>query len=604
MNSKFILIILFLTVSLFSVETDKMEYDEIVSQIKYYTSNPLNINKATISDIYSLPYLDEITAERIYERIESKGPVENLKILVDENILNKDYADKLKRCVVFDDRKKKIERSEYSLRAKRTLEASRAYNDSVYLGNRSLFTQKISYFSEQVTFNMLMDKEPGEINYTDNMKGNITLRKRGDYMAVLGNFNLNSFTGMLQKDGVSFDQYSFRSSNNFHDFVKPSLSSNDYAGYNGTAGFYSYKDYRVTGFYGIKYISASLNEEGEILSVNLNAYSRTVTEIERFHNTKHEISGAGIEGKNFGFKYKASVSKENFSRDLDETSSLFEATAGELSLSRILNKWGFTANAGTDFDKINLKLNALMKTKDLTTDFFYGYIQKEKFSLTSPDMMYGSGDEEQVFGMKFNIKMNADLIIISENLIYSTKYYGTGFPGAQFSLKSNIRRGNLSFEPVFSYKYKESADKNFISSETTEYSSKIKTVYELKLFSIFFDTRYIDNNKGGFGYLLSSGITWKSERIKIRTGSDIYYSKKGAALSSSIADIGKYPSSSSFSGLGRKSYVMIAYNNDNYEISFGISRHTQEDGESSGSGYDIIDSDTVHEAEIDFRYLF
>jgi hypothetical protein len=38
----------------------------VISELSgYYSANPLNINRATVSDIYSLPYIDEVTAERI-----------------------------------------------------------------------------------------------------------------------------------------------------------------------------------------------------------------------------------------------------------------------------------------------------------------------------------------------------------------------------------------------------------------------------------------------------------------------------------------------------------------------------------------------------------
>jgi len=60
----------------------------------------------------------------------------------------------------------------------------------------------------------------------------------------------------------------------------------------------------------------------------------------------------------------------------------------------------------------------------------------------------------------------------------------------------------------------------------------------------------------------------------------------------------------SYSGMGRKSFLMISYNPKSYEISAGLSRLTKEDKDFSGSGYDIIDSGTVHEAELNFRYLF
>lgn len=604
MNSKFLALLLFITVSGFSVVTDDLEHEEITSLIKYYTANPININKATVSDIYDLPYISEITAEMIFYRIESKGEIDNIKILSDENIISKETEKILKSCIKFKEGRSEIQKGEYSVRFRRTLEESRAYEDSIYMGNPGMISQKLSFYDRRISYNFLIEKEPGEISYTDNFKANLILRNNDEYRIILGNFNLTSISGMLQKEGFTMDQYSYKSSASYHDFTKSAPTSNDYSGYNGISGFYTYGQNRLSAFYGIKNLSATLNEEGEITSASLTSYSRTITEIEKRHNSKHEVTAAGLEGERFSIKYGMSVTEEKFDRDIAAGSTLTEGLLGELSLSKTLGAWGFRTDAATDFDEINFKTNALFRSKNLNTDFYYGYIQKNKFSFTSTSMMFGTtGDDEQVFGMKFLIKVSPDLVFISDNLIYSTSYFGTDFPGSQFTLKSNIKSDKFSLEPSFVYKSRETTTADFVTSESKEYLAKLKSAYEIKPFTIGADVTYLDKDVG-YGYILSAGIDYKTENFKIRTGSDIYYTKLGAVIYSSSADIGRYPSMMSYSGMGRKSYFMISYNPKNYEISAGISQLTKEDKDFSGSGYDIIDSGTVHEAELNLRYLF
>lgn len=592
------------TSSLFPIESEYLEYDELEALTDYYSLNPLNINSATPSDIYDLPYIDEITAEKIYDRIREKGEVSSLETLIDEEILDREYLVQLENCVVFGYGEKEAAGGEYSLRFKRKLEESRAYDEYKYMGNPSQFAHKLKFSSRNISVSALAEKEPGEANYSDNLKGNIVYSRKDKFRLILGHFSLNSFSGMLQKEGFVFDQYALSSSSNFHDLTKSSPSTIDYFGYTGASAYYGNENYRITAFHGRKYVSATLDEDGDIKTVNLYAYTRTINEILRYHNSYHEVTGAGAEGKNSILDYAVSVSGEKFSREISQDSKLTEGIAGEMSLLKKNGSWTLKADAATDLDKFNLKINTQMRTKDLSADFFYGYIQADKFTLTSPGMMFGSGGHEHAFGAKLRLKPLKKIIVISENIIYFSEQSNTLYPGAVFSIKSSFTANETTFEPSFRYKSKESADKNFIYSEDREYLARLKMIHELKAVSVSADIRYADNSEGGYGYLFGSAVNFRQGNYRLKIGGDIYYSKNGAMLYASYADTGKYPGLYSFSGTGKKTYVMAGYSDKRYEVLAGISRHKTEDGETFGSGNDMIYSDTVHTAEVNFRIRF
>ncbi|MBN2858357.1 MAG: hypothetical protein JXN63_08145 [Candidatus Delongbacteria bacterium] len=605
MNSKSLLSCLIIfTASLFAIESEYLEYDELEALTDYYTSNPLNINTATPSDIYSLPYIDEITAERIYNRIREKGGISTLLTLTDEDILDSEVRNYIEDCIIFEYGEKEASSGEYSLRFKRKLEKSRGYDEYKYMGNPSQFAHKLKFSSRNISVSALAEKEPGEANYSDNLKGNIVYGHKDRFRLILGHFSLNSFSGMLQKEGFVFDQYALKSSSNFHDLTRTAPSTIDYFGYTGASAFYGNKNFRITAFRGRKYISATLNEDGEIQTVNLYAYTRTINEILRYHNSYHEVTGAGAEGKNSVIDYAVSVSDEKFSRQIDNDSKLTEGITGEMSLLKKTGNWTLRGDAATDLDRINLKINSQMRTKDLSADFFYGYVQADKFTLTSPGMMLGSGEEEHVFGAKFRLKPLKKIIIISENIIYFSEQSNSLYPGAVFSIKSSFNAGETAFEPSFRYKSKESADKNFIYSEDREYLARLKMIHKLKAVSVSADMRYADKSDGGYGYLFGSAVYFRKGKYRLRIGGDIYYSKNGAILYASYADTGKYPGLYSFSGTGRKTYIMAGYSHARFEMMAGISRHKTEDGDTSGSGNDLIDSDTVHSAEVNFMINF
>ncbi len=600
MNSRIAILIFTVFPLLFSVESEYLEYDETVSLLDYFRQYPLNINTATEAGIYELPHISEQAAELIYIRIRDKGVISSLKTLSDEGLLSADEAETLKDCVIFTEGKRDIRAGYYSLRFTRRIEESVAYADSVYLGNRSRFNHKIGLFSKNVSMNAIIEKEPGEIYYTDNMKGNIIISD-DSYRVILGDFNLNSATGMLQKEGFVFDRYALSFSKDHHDFTRPSPSSNDYSGYKGAAAYYTFYGTRITAFKGFKDLSASLNEDGSVKSVNLYAYTRTLTEIGRYHNTVHEVTGAGIGGYDLGIRYAASVTREEFNRETGPDADLREGTAAELSLQKSAGDWDLRADAATDLDRYNLKFAARFKNRELSAGFLYGYMQKDKFCLTSPGMFYGGGDEEHVWGFRMKIRIAQNMIFISDNIFYSAIKDGAAYPGSVYSAKTNLKLKDVTLEPNFIYKYSESVNSDFVTAEKEEYQAKLKAKYGTETIAATSYLSYTDKGGGAFGYIIGSGITAGRRSFKVRTGADIYQTKNGCLVYSAIADIGRYASLTSFSGTGMRSYIMLLYKGQTFEISAGMSRRKRTDSETSGSGYDLIGSDTVHDAEINFR---
>lgn len=597
------LIFLIIFISLPAIDSGTVEEDETISLTEYYTLYPLNINRATFSDIYNLPYIDDITAEAILLRIREKGELASLEELVEENIITPLTADALADCVVFSYGKAGVEKGEYSVRFKRRLERSRGYDEKKYLGNPSQFTHRLRFSSRNLAFNALAEKEPGEANYSDNLKGNI-IYSNDRYRILFGNFNVISYTGMLQDERFSFDQYAFSTGVNYHDFARPSISTVDYFGYNGASVLYQSDGYRLSVFGGRKYISASLNDLGEIRSVNLYAYTRTVNEIERYHNSLHDIYGAGFEFRHNIFRFAASVSSENFDRDVDPASRFSHGMLGELSFTLHRAGWILRADTASDMSDFNLKLHVLNRQRFLRTEFFYGLIRADRMSLTSRKMMYGGGDNEQALGMKFMLRPFSNISLLSENILYTSYYNSKGFPGAQFSIKAVLKSKNTVVEPSFRYKHREITDRNFAFTENREYLSRIRIIRRIRDISLSADMRYTDKSDGGYGYLLGTAFNYRSGFYRFRAGGDIYYSKKGAMLYASYADTGRYPGLYSFSGTGRKTYIMAGSGSKRYEVMAGISRHKKEDGDTFGSGNDMIYSDTVHTAELNLRVFF
>ena len=116
MNSRIFVLILCVLFGLSAVESELMDYDETQSLLDQFRNNPLNINRATRSDIYQLPYISETSAELIFIRIEEKGEISSLSELVADGILGREEAEALLSCVIFSDGQKYIRAGIYDMR--------------------------------------------------------------------------------------------------------------------------------------------------------------------------------------------------------------------------------------------------------------------------------------------------------------------------------------------------------------------------------------------------------------------------------------------------------------------------------------------------------
>ncbi|MDA3884166.1 MAG: helix-hairpin-helix domain-containing protein, partial [Candidatus Delongbacteria bacterium] len=369
MRSKILLFLFLIVISLSGIDQSELSEESLVNLVDHYRSNPININTASENEIFSLPYIGEITASKIHDHITQNGKIKNLNGLIATGIISSNIAMILQEIIIFEDVKLPPSSFLYQFRNKRILEKSVGYQDSNYLGNRSYFSNKIKFKSEHLRLNFLTEKEAGEISYTDNLKFSIEYND-SETKVIAGNYNFFSATKLLQYETMFIDPYVLKQSFKFHDHARSSLSSMDYYGYNGIYVSHSFMSSNLAIFYGEKPISVVLSDN-MINTVNLNAYTRTETEIDRYHNEKHYFKGASYQFIYNDILSYFTIADESYSKELSSDSKLHQGFLGELQLKKKFNNNFFVEiNDATDFSNNNLVLNSLFKSKKVKLNLY------------------------------------------------------------------------------------------------------------------------------------------------------------------------------------------------------------------------------------------
>jgi hypothetical protein len=105
MRSKILLFLFLIVFSLSGIDQSDLSEESLVNLLDHFRSNPININKASENEIYSLPYISEITASKIYNHITQKGKIENLNELITTGLISSDIALILQEIIIFEEEK-------------------------------------------------------------------------------------------------------------------------------------------------------------------------------------------------------------------------------------------------------------------------------------------------------------------------------------------------------------------------------------------------------------------------------------------------------------------------------------------------------------------
>ena len=375
-----------------------LDYTELLTDLKYYKDNPLNLNSATADDLKKLIFLNNIQIYNILAYRENYGNFVSVYELQGIDGLDKEVISKILPYITVSSVKStykptvktiiKSLRSVLYVRYQRVLQKQQGYskvNDSVlfqspnsyYFGSPDkIYVRYGLNYHNKIRFGITMEKDAGEPFLKSSVNDSITklpgikthngfdfyslhsiLSEFGHLKTLtIGNYQLKFGQGLTMWSGLAFGKSSdVTNIERYASGVRPYTSTDENGYLSGVASTFRFGKFDITGFYSSNNIDAGITEkdtmpDGENIATSIpeTGYHRTLSEIR-----KKDALNLKAYGGNLTFRAKRlKIGLTAF------TTQLSYPFLKELST---YNKFDFTgsqiSNAGVNFNYMTRKVN-------------------------------------------------------------------------------------------------------------------------------------------------------------------------------------------------------------------------------------------------------
>ena len=340
-------------------ETDgQIDYSYITDQLQAWLEHPLDLNKASSSELRLLPEMDDLLVNRLLNHIQRFGPLISIYelqavagfpielchmikpfVMVASKSKDLDPGNKHPQGPSFDQITKGsqfeiIQRLSWILEEQRgytapdtnfrsiTDEEGRITDIDTILSSRysgspyRIFTRIAGRYSPNVSFSLLGEKDPGEVfswnpaskqlGY-DFLSSHFHLRDFGRLKRlVIGDYNIQTGQGLVLSRGLGFGKGAqvISSIKMGNQGVVPYRSVNENQFQRGVAATFAFGDIYLTGFYSRLHIDANLNRQDTLTdealfasSLRLGGLHRTDTERSIRKSVQENLVGGRVEYK-------------------------------------------------------------------------------------------------------------------------------------------------------------------------------------------------------------------------------------------------------------------------------------------------------------------
>ncbi len=375
-----------------------LDYTELLSDLKYFRDNPLNLNSATAGDLKKLIFLNNIQIYNILAYRENYGNFVSIYELQAIEGLDKETISKILPYVTVKPVKPaykptvksilKSLKNEAFIRYQRVLQKQAGYQpisdselylnpDSRYLGSpdKIYFRYGLNYH-HKISLGLTMEKDAGEPFFRNKINDSIaklpgmkspngfdfysvhlSIAGFGHLKALtIGNYQLKFGQGLTMWSGLAFGKSADATNiEKFASGVRPYTSTDENGYLSGIATTVRFGKFDLTGFYSANRIDAGISEkdtmpDGEYIAISIpeTGYHRTPSEIGKKDALKLKAYGGNI-------TYRANRLKIGLTGFVTHLSYPF------LKDLKTYNKFDFTGsgiiNAGIDFNYIMRKVN-------------------------------------------------------------------------------------------------------------------------------------------------------------------------------------------------------------------------------------------------------
>ena len=355
-----------------SEDLEDAVFFEIIEEL---SQNPIDINRASSSELLKLPFLSPTDAKLIISKRNKLGrfsSFEELKEIegIDESclILIKPFIE-FGSYSVSEDIVNNDLNYYFRSRAKSDLQNRQGFNNGYYQGSKLSFYNRMIAKSNNFKVGILSEKDPGEINFSDHYTGYIQYQSAKLLQnIVFGDYNIEFGEGLALWSPYSFSKGSdavnppikrMRS-------IRPHLSSEENRHFRGSAVSINFNSSTFTGFYSTNNISATLDDNSNITNFYQIGYYRSESEKSKKNNLRENVYGFtyGIdlnENLNFGIlHYEVNYDKSFLFKNSNELSG-DKFSFSSVSARILLNKLSISSEIANNTEAFSILTNILLR---------------------------------------------------------------------------------------------------------------------------------------------------------------------------------------------------------------------------------------------------
>ena len=350
-----------------------LDYTNLISELKYFRENPINLNYATEEDLRKLVFLDVKQIYNLLAYRETYGYFLTIYEIQAIEAFNAETINKLLPYVYVSQVKSnkpinlkgigKYGRHELVVRYQRNLQKQKGYfpiSDSAlysspnsrYLGSPDkVYTRYAFNYFNRVRWGITAEKDAGEVFLKDHVNDSLQtlldpkLKNGFDFYSVflslhdigmlktltLGDYQLDFGQGLTLGTGLAFGKsVTSIDVKRFARGVRPSTSANENLFFRGAATTLRFNKLNVSAFYSSHKVDATLiapdtldNEETYISSLQESGLHRTPNELLKKHAINTTAIGGNMSLRFSRFKIGLTSYYSKLGRDLNPDSQLY-----------------------------------------------------------------------------------------------------------------------------------------------------------------------------------------------------------------------------------------------------------------------------------------
>ena len=313
-------------------------HEELYENLLDLQRNGINVNSATREELLALPFLSEQQVMDIMEYIHFHGALKSINELMSIESIDYSTRQLLQEFLYAGDKPDKgfpslsniikYGKNELSIYTKiPTYERVGDATEGDYLGYPYKFWARYSFsYAKNVRIGIVASQDAGEPFFSqsnkygfDQYSGFIQLYGLGPVESlIVGRYSISAGMGLVMNNGFSLGKTSMlQDLGRQRNALRPHTSASEYGYMQGVAATVRLSNaMRITPFISYRKTDATLNDDGSISTLIYTGYHRTISEINKKHNTSLMAGGMNARWSHKDFSLGATAVFTHIDRPL------------------------------------------------------------------------------------------------------------------------------------------------------------------------------------------------------------------------------------------------------------------------------------------------